>query len=273
MDKPNLKYQIFDLTTLRFEELIVDILKAEFNYDKAFITDGPKDNGRDILVKKGLEKTAIQVKHKYQIPKGSLRQEIEKYKHLLEFHHKFIFITSAQIDKKYIEDCETEKISIISQNEIIQLLDKHSDIAERYFKIVEKKKKSSKTWLLTSIVGIVISINSSIFTLLIDKTNSEKPLASRIDNIKGLEKDLEEIKDDMIKTDLENKRILEENEKMQGLEELINDKKESLSLVLNYQPWYKKLLNYFLGIVTGIFSSIIASILWNRWRLYKSLKN
>ena len=90
--------------------------------------------------------------------------------------------------------------------------------------------------------------------------------------MKGLEKHLEDIKEDMIKTDMENKKILEEYEKIKGIEDIINKKKEILKVVLNYQPWYKKFLNYFLGVITGIFTSIIGGILLNKWKLYKSLK-
>lgn len=279
MDKPKLKYQIFDLTPTKFEDLCYDLLNAEYRFDKSFITDGPNDNGIDILGLKGIEKIAIQVKHKFHIEKKSLRLEIDKYKHLLEYHHRFIFITSALIDTNSIKECETEKITIISQVELIKLLDKHSDIAKRYFTIIEQKNKSIKSWLTTSLIGVLISIMASFFSLLIDKNDKDMPLTSRIDNvekalqnIKGLEKDLAEIKEDMIKTDLENKRILDEYEKIKGLESIINDKKESLNLVLNYEPWYKKILNYLLGLVTGIFSSIIASILWSKWKLYKTLK-
>lgn len=280
MDKPKLKYQIFDLNPSKFEDLCYDLLKAEYAFDKAFITDGPNDNGVDILGLKGNVKIAIQVKHKFQIEKKSLRQEIEKYKHLLENHHRFIFITSAQIDRNTINEYESEKITIISQVELIKLLDKHSDIAKRYFTIIEQKNRSIKNWLTTSSAGVIISIMALIFSLLIDKNVKDKPLTSRIDNveqalqnIKGLEKDLAEIKEDMIKTDIENKRILDEYEKIKGLETIINDKKESLNLVLNYEPWYKKILNYMLGIVTGIFSSVVATILWSKWKLYKTLKN
>lgn len=280
MEKQTLKYQIFELNSLRFSELCLDLLKAEYNFEKTFITDGPNDNGVDILALKGIEKTAIQVKHKYRIAKGSLSIEIGKYVHLLEFHHKFIYITSAQIDKKYIKECESDKISIISQDELIQLLDKHSDIAQRYFKIIEKKKKFIKIWFATSVAGIVTSILATFLTLVIDKKDSDKLLTTRIEsveqalqNIKGLEKDLEGIKEDMILTDFENKRIREEYEKMQGVEEYINEKKESLNLILSYEPFYKKVLNYLLGLVTGVFSSIIASILWNRYKLNKSLKD
>lgn len=131
---------------------------------------------------------------------------------------------------------------------------------------------------MISLIVALLSILSVIYTIFPEKT--DKTLKNRIDNveraldgIKGLEKDLEFIKEDMIKTDLENKRILEEYKKMEGLEKVINDKKESLNLVLNYQPWYKRFLNYFFGFLLGIASSVIAGIMREKWKLNKSLKN
>jgi hypothetical protein len=279
MTKKEKDYPIYDLTPSTFVELCHDLLKAEFNYEKTFILDGPQDNGVDILALKGVEKIAIQVKHKYKLDRISAIKELEKYKSLLGFHHRLIFITSAKVDKAVVQEFRTDKISIISQSELFNLLDKHTDIAGRYFKVAEKRNKLNQRWLSSSFVGIILTIISSVLTFYIDKKD-DKPLASKIDNVEealkninGLEKDLEEIKDDMIKTEIEKTRIIEEYEKVKGLEDVINEKKESLNLVLNYQPWYKKLLDYFLGVLTGIFTSIIASILYEKWRQQKALKN
>lgn len=278
MEKTNLKYQLFELSPQQFEELCADLLSAELQFDKYFITDGPNDNGVDILALKGIKKLAIQIKHRYRIVNNQLEKEIEKYKHLLEFHHEFIFITSANISKETINRLQSDKIKIISQQELFNLLDKHADVAQRYFTNVEKKNKKNRQWLSTSLIGALVSIILSLFTFFTDINKKNKTLTEKIDNveqvlkgIKGLENDLESIKSDMIETDLENKKIMEEYKKMKGLEDIVNDKKESLNNILNYQPWYIKTLNYILGVLTGIFTSIIASILYERWKLKREL--
>lgn len=280
MDNSKMKYQLFDLTPAKFEDLCYDLLNAEFKYDKSFITDGPNDNGVDILAIKGLEKTAIQIKHKYKFNENSLSNEIKRYEHLLEWHHKFIYVTSALVDEISRKNLESDKISIISQKEIYLLLEKHSSIALKYFTPVEIKNKSVKKWLSSSIIGVVLSIIASLSTFFIDKHEKDNPLQNQIqnveqalENIKGLEKHLADIKTNMIETDIKNKKILEEYEKMQGIEDVIKDKKESLNLILNYEPWYKKALTYFLGVLTGIFTSIIGNILYKRWKLDKILKD
>jgi len=278
MEKTNLKYQLFELSPIQFEELCADLLNAELQFDKYFITDGPNDNGVDILALKGIKKIAIQIKHRYRIVNNQLEKEIEKYKHILEFHHEFIFITSANISKETINTLQTEKIKIISQQDIFNLLDKHSDVAQRYFTNVEKKNKKNRQWLSTSLIGAIVSIILSLVTFFSDINKKNKTLTEKIDNveqvlkgIKGLENDLESIKSDMIETDLENKKVMEEYKRMKGLEDIVNDKKESLNNILNYQPWYIKALNYILGVLTGVFTSIISSILYERWKLKREL--
>lgn len=278
MKNPSLKYQLFDLTPQNFEEFCADLLNAEYQFDKFFLTDGPNDQGVDILALKGIKKLAVQIKHRYKIPVGQLEREIERYKPLLEFHHEFIYLTSAILPKEAIKKLESDKVKILSQNEIFELLDKHTDVAQRYFTVVERKIKKTRQWFSASVIGAIISLILSLSTFFLENKEKDKPLTERIDNveqalkgIKGLEKDLESIKSDMIETDLENKKILAEYEKMKGLEDIVNEKKESLNIVLNYQPWYKTALNYFLGIITGIFTSIVASILYERWKLRKEL--
>ncbi len=278
MKNPSLKYQLFDLTPQKFEEFCADLLNAEYQFDKFFLTDGPNDQGVDILALKGIKKLAVQIKHRYKIPVGQLEREIERYKPLLEFHHEFIYLTSAILPKEAIKKLESDKVKILSQNEIFELLDKHTDVAQRYFTVVERKIKKTRQWFSASVIGAIISLILSLSTFFLENKEKDKPLTERIDNveqalkgIKGLEKDLESIKSDMIETDLENKKILAEYEKMKGLEDIVNEKKESLNIVLNYQPWYKTALNYFLGIITGIFTSIVASILYERWKLRKEL--
>ncbi|WP_418502097.1 restriction endonuclease [Flagellimonas sp.] len=278
MEKSILKYQLFDLSGEKFEELCADLLNAEYQFDKFFITAGPNDKGVDILAISGIKKIAIQIKHRYKIGKKQLEEEIEKYKPLLEFHHEFIYITSANLPKEIINSTDSAKIKILAQDDIIKLLEKHPDVGQRYFTIAEKKKKRNREWLYLSLVGGLISLIISLSTLYSEFQSNDEPLAKRIDNveqalkgIKGLENDLESIKSDMIKTDLENKKILEEYEKMKGLEDIVNEKKKSLNIILNYEPWHKKALNYFLGIITGIFTSIIASILHERWKLKREL--
>ena len=274
----SIKDQLFNLTPKKFEEFCADLLNAENQFDKFFITVGTNDDGVDILALKGIKKIAIQVKHRYRIKKDELHLEIERCKGLLEFHHEFIYITSAKLSKEIIDEFETEKVRIISQHEILELLDKHEGVAQRYFSLVQKRNTHNKRWLSASFVGVIMSIASLLINFFIEKKVEQKTLEHRIGNvesalegIKGLEKDLESIKKDMIQTDLESKKILEEYKRMQGLKKLTKEQKESLNAVLNYQPWYKKVLSYFLAIITGIFTSIIASIFYERWKLRRQL--
>lgn len=279
MNKPNLKYQLFELSGEKFEELCAELLNADFEFDKFFVNLGPNDNGIDISAIKGIKKIAIQVKHRYKVVGKELELEINRGKKLLEYNHEFIFISSAKISQKSIQSFSSEKVKIFAQDDILEMLERHPEISQRYFSNLEKKKKKNQFYFYTSLIGIIITIISGFANIYIEIQSKDETLTNRIDNveqalkgIKGLENDLKSIKSDMIKTDLENKKILEEYEKMKGLEDIVNDKKESLNIILNYEPWYKTAFKYLVGMIIGIFTSIIASILYERWKLKRELK-
>jgi hypothetical protein len=277
----NMEYPIFDLNLESFERLCYDLLNAENNYDKIYFLTDEKGAGlkADIVAIKGMEKIAIEVKHKKQIRRTDLLEDINRLKGLLEYHHKLIYITSASLTNESYEDIQDSRIQIIDQKKLFQLLDRHPMLASGYFKNVKAKRETKASLLKSSIIGIIISVAAGLAstTSLIGEKN--KPLEGRIqnvevalNNIKDLEKSLSTIKEDMIATEMKNREITEEYEKLKGVEAIIKEKKESLDSILNYKPWYKIVIDYIIGFLLGVFTSIIGSIVYDKWRLRKSLE-
>ena len=176
MTKPNLKYQLFELSGERFELLCADLLNAEYNYDEFFINRASNDNGADILAFSGIKKIAIQVKHRYKIVSKELEKEIERCKSLLEFHHECVYITSASIARETLNRIQSDNIKILSQDDIIKLLDKHSDIGKRYFTILEKKKKRNRTSFYVSLLGVFLPLVAAFITIYSGIQSKDKPL-------------------------------------------------------------------------------------------------
>ena len=280
MKKEKIEQHIYDLTAEQFENLCVDLLNAEYKFENSISFNKTRENQIDFVGYKGLEKYGFEIKHKYKIDFSTLKKILDPFQSYFDFYHKFILITSANIDRGTIKHFENDKIKIISKNELIELLKKHTSVSERYFSILETKEKKNDRWYKVSLGGILAPIFLFMISTYFDYKDNQKPLENRIENvgkalesIKDLEKYLENVKTDMIKTDLENKKILEEFNKLQGVEDMINEKKESLKIVLEYEPWYKRLFSYFLVFITGISTSILGTILLNKWKLNKSLKN
>lgn len=279
MKESKLKYPIYDLTPEKFTRLCEEILSAEYNFDKLIIPEKEQISNADIVGYKGIESYSIQITHKYKISDRSLVVLLKLNKISQLNFNKRILITSAFIDENILTKYESNDSIIINQKKLFILLDKYEDISNRYFSIVNRKKTNRRYWIAISTVGILVSLLSIGNMIFENKYKEEKSLTDRIENveqtlegIKGLEKDLEGIKEDMIKTDLENKKIIEEYEKIKGLEDLMMEKKEAMKLVFDYQPWYKTIAHYAYGLLSGIFCSIIGSILRDRYKLNKSLK-
>ena len=96
---------------------------------------------------------------------------------------------------------------------------------------------------------------------------------SALAHINGLEVYLNELKDDMIEMNKKNILVQEEYLKMQEIKKVIDNDKETLNNIITYEPWYNKIITFISGLVTGIATSFIASILFEKYKRYKELKN
>lgn len=279
MKSKKLINQLFNLKSDKFVLLCRDLLNAEYDYDITYLETKYKEYRIDVLAKKDNTNIAIEVKHKFKIGQVQLKSFIDYFTRLIDSTDKFIFISSAEYENGDYKTFETDNVKIILQDELSILLEKHRSITEKYISILRKQKKFHITQITISLLIVIILSTFSSVIIIIDSRNN-KPLTSRIENvekaltsIKGLEKYLEEIKEDMRKTEIENLKIIAEYENIRELEDVIKDKKEILNSVLYYQPWHKKFQNIILGLAMGVFASIIGSICIGKWKLRKSLKN
>lgn len=275
-----MRYPLHDLSSEVFVQLCADLLKAENKFESVRLFSHSKNTGYDIEAFKGISKIAIEVKHKLIVTENALTQEILKAQKALEFYHEYFFITSAKLSSILKEEFSTRKIKILDQDNITKLLTKHNDIAESYFKNLKEEKKKIYARLFGSIVAVLAILISS-YTIFFDgnQNQANKPLDQKIQNLeqvlngmRNIESDLKSIKQDMIETEINNKRILAEYEKIKGVEKIIDERKSELNSVLNYKPWSTRLLEFLFGTAFGIFTSIISSILFEKWKHKLSLK-
>jgi len=276
-----MKYPIFELTPEKFIQLCADLFQAEHIYDKLFIFTNNEGKTVDIQGHKGIEKTGIEVKHKFTFSETSLADQLEKSKNHFEYYHNFILIVSAKIPKQVKLRFSNDKITVYDQEDLFRLLDKHGDVAKRYFQNLKIEKKKTSLLFTSSLLGVIASVvfsSASIFSFF-EKNEEDKPLESKIENveqvlngIKNLEEDLNNIKEDMIETEVQNKRITLEYEKLKGVEDLIGKRKEELSSIVNYKSWQTRIWEFLFGTFFGIVTSIFSSILYDKWKQRKALK-
>ena len=99
-----------------------------------------------------------------------------------------------------------------------------------------------------------------------------KKVESAINNIKDLESYLKDIKIEMIETEKSTQLINEKYKKAQELKSLTDNQLEAINLALKAQSRMEIAFNLLMGFMIGIGSSFIASILYGKWKHYKSLK-
>jgi len=96
---------------------------------------------------------------------------------------------------------------------------------------------------------------------------------SALKNINGLEIYLNDIKNDMVEMNKRNIAIQEEYLKMREMKEIINADKATLNNIITYEPWYIKVITFLSGLVLGISTSFISSVLYDKFKRNKALKN
>ena len=90
--------------------------------------------------------------------------------------------------------------------------------------------------------------------------------------MRDLEKYLSDIKQDMQATQKATEIINEKHAQAKELEKLTSAQLAALQETLQTRNWKWTALNYVLGFVLGVASSLVASVLYARWRQRKAIE-
>lgn len=120
--------------------------------------------------------------------------------------------------------------------------------------------------------GAASSIAGLLFSGIVFFVQPEKPhLQERIekvelalDSLKSLEKHLDDIKKDMVKTEQETKAIQIEYNKAKELKKLTEAQYESINKAIGKKTIYQTLFDYGMGLVFGVAGSLIASVIYSK---------
>jgi len=292
----NMKYPIYDLSPREFEELSLELIATTNKYRNLSLSTNQNDYlladiyGEFITDNNNIVNVAIEVKHWLKFNVGNFKNEVTKRIARLKDNTYIQFITSAKIDnhqKDQVNDIISPYLSygmqLYDQEDVVRLLDKNPNIAKKYFQPVFDKNKELRRKLyssiFTAIISILIGVLSATSSFFLSDKKESIPLDVKIErvekalsNIKDLEKYLSDIKTEMEETSKDVSKIKDEYEQVQKLKKLSNEELAVLNSALQRRSWYETPLNYFLGFVIGIASSIIASILIDRYKKRKQLQ-
>ncbi len=274
---------LYQLTPVEFEKLCAAILKAQ-GLERVELVGGPGDQGVDIIGEAEGQQVAVQVKHTRQLSVSMVRRIIDQVQSSSYKPKQLIIMSSANLTpslRNSIQELPKNlNIRLIDQNEILKVLNDHPEIQRLQVAPAQRRTIRQRWELLFGIAAALSSILGLLFSGISFFVQPEKPqLQERIETVeraigslKDLEKQLINIKGDMVETEKAKKVIEEEYAKAKELEKLTHEQFEAVKSALRTQSWQKTAFNYLLGFVLGIASSLIASVIYSRIRQHQALR-
>ena len=278
------KNSLFQLTPNEFEKLCAEILRAQ-GIERIELVGGPGDQGIDIIGETEGQQIAVQVKHTRQLSPSIVHRIIDQVRASSYQPKQLIIITSAIISPSLRESIQKTPsditVRLMGQDEVLRTLNDHPEIQRLQVAPAQRRTIRQRRELILGFVGALVSIiagllSSGIFLFV----QPEKPqlqerieiVESAIGSLKDLGKQLIDIKGDMLETEKAAKIIEQEYAKAKELEKLTQEQFEAVKSALRSQSWQKTALNYGLGFVLGIASSLIASVIYSRFRQQRALR-
>ena len=270
------KETLYKLTQAEFEQLAFRLLVAD-GLDNINYVGGPQDQGVDFTAEQEAETVAVEVKHRQRpLAKSELHRIVAKLKSSTYNPSRLVIVTSAKIPaevKSYLKESEPNiPIRIIDRDVVLKFVTEDPNLREGPIVIAEKRSRNQgyKLWFSTAVA--IVSILSFIVTGVSFFVQPTPPplhqrietVSTAIDNLKNLEKELVDIKEDMAQTEQAAKAIEEEYEKAKELQQLTDEQFGAIKSALQRQSWLKTLIDYLLGFILGIAGSFIASVIYSR---------
>ena len=109
---------------------------------------------------------------------------------------------------------------------------------------------------------------------------SSDPLDDRIRNvesalasIRGLQEPLNRVKDDMVATETSIAIINKKYTEAKELEKLTDGQLQALKESIQSEKWWKTAMNSIIGFILEVLPSVIASVIYDRWKQKRALQS
>ncbi len=273
---------LYQLTPAEFEKLCVEIFKLKGFKDVEHV-GGPGDQGIDIVSQTDGEKIAVQVKHAKHLSLPAIRSVVERMLESTFQPERIVIMTSAELSptrRESIRDMfENITIEYLDRSEILHVLNRHPKLQQLFLAPAQKRTTQQKWTLSIGSIGALASIFAIIFSITSILIQPTKPgLNKRIEtvedaigNLKDLERHLIEIKEEMVETEKEIDLIEQEYAEAKLLQKLSEEEFKAVKSALQTKSWIETAINYGLGFIFGIASSLIASVVHSRIRQSRAL--
>ncbi len=278
------KQSLYELTPDEFEKLCGEILKVQgFHRIELVGVPGKPDQGIDIIGEKEGINVVVQVKHTKNLSVQMVHRIIDQLQASSYQPQKLLIMTSAALvpsHKALIQKVSNIiPIEVMAQDEILKVLNEHPEIQRSQMATATRRTIRQRWELILGITGSVASIIALMISGMSFYFQPDKPkLQERIEtvelaigNLKDLEKQLTNIKEDMVETEKASNAIEQEYAKAKELEKLTEEQYEAARKALRSKSWYGTIFDYILGFIFGIGASLTASVIHSKIRQHRAL--
>ena len=283
------KYPLFELSPEQFEKLCIELVATSIEENGVILAEKPRwiDAVIGSLSPAGAKTIAVEVKHRTNIHPRDLNQFYER---LLQEHQKFdeyIFITSSplqQVQRQTLNSAVAKSLAkpirLLGQEEVIGLLDKHPDIAAKYFKDLRERISKRRRSMLFSVLSIALSFLGFVlsFNDYRELPKEDSAFSSQIASVedslsrlKSLEAGLRDLKNELRSKSEESARVSKEYEEAMKLKVLTKEQLELVKSAVSAQSRWEVFWNYFFGFLLGVAGSVLATIITDRWKQRRAL--
>lgn len=281
---PNRRTLLFELSLQEFEDLAIELLesrsllvikKAEKQLDPGYDLEGRYEQAQ-----RTKEFAAI-VRHKRTFTAAALERQVRRLLDRLPFKDRYLVITSARLDQSHqaiLAKYHRHNLRIYAQAEIDAFFDQYQEVRETYLrkvtlKIHRRRLRSGLAFalFLLAAMGVLASSQSYFSWGKPRLTDRIAAVEATLANIKTLETDLNAVKTELIATERETALILAANQDAKLLKNLNERQKAAIRAALQRKSWQERLLDWGVGLLMGIGSSLIAGAILRRHEQRKAI--
>lgn len=284
-------YPLFELSPEQFEKLCVELMSSAAGASSAVFADKPRwiDAVIGTVSSAGTKTIAIEVSHRTNFHPLGLNHFFERLAKEERKFDEYVFITSAPLQDAHRQMLNSSSakaldrpISLLGQQEVIELLDKNPSIATKYFKALRQQVKRRRAVELASVLGLVASVAglaSSFYALRDSPPLEPASFGSQIASVeeslarlKSLESGLRDLKEELRTKSEEAAKVSKEYEEAMKLKALTQEQLEQIKLAVSGQSKTEVFFNYFWGFLLGVAGSVLATIITDRWKQRQALR-
>ena len=291
----DLRYPFNQMTSAQFDALCVDLIlheNPEMRVRATSLLADPSVRIDAILTKetpKGHISIGVESSHRTSFNFATweaARQRVRRTQARLD---ELIFITSAPISEAdtqrilaSVKD-DFPKLQVIGEAGVIQMLDRHRDVADLFFRGVKRETQTRFRKGLAGVAVIALSMLLSAagvgLALYVSPTSKPTTLVAQLTNVEssleklhGLEENLKMLRTEINKEADETARVKREYEQAMTLKPLTTEQLDRVKAAVTRQTpfeFWSALLGGFLG---GVGSSILGTVLLDEFRRRRALR-